>query len=161
MHVSLLQQVWLLKSHKASQQRHSAYSSEEKRQEKRREDYAFRHLMRSQVVYWAAQVNILVIEHVYPITSTFGLTEDQYLAAIHLLLKQLGQLGVLFILLEEDELLSNPVVGLELCGTNHDSVGVLQEVSSYRFYLLGPGGAPKQRLPVWSDLLQAQLCVSN
>ncbi len=103
----------------------------------------------------------MVIKHDYPVTSTFGLTEDQYLAAIHFLLKQLGQLGVLLILLEEDELLSNPMVGLQLCGTNHDSVGVLQEVSSYRFYLLGPGGAPKQRLPVWSDLLQVQLYVSN
>lgn len=104
---------------------------------------------------------MVVIEHDYPVTSTFGFTEHQYLAAVHLLLKQLSQLGVLLILLEEDEVLSNPMVGLQLCGTNHNSVGVLQEVSSYRFYFFGPCGAPKQRLPVGSDLLQAQLPVST
>jgi len=126
--VSLLQQGWLLKSHKAPKN---------------------------------GFLGIVVVEHDYPVTSTFGFTEDQYFAAIHFLLKQLGQLGVLLILLEEDELLSDPMVGLQLCGTNHDSVGVLQEVSSYCFYLFGPCGAPKQRLPVWSDLLQAQLDVSD
>lgn len=66
----------------------------------------------------------------YPITPTFGFTENQYLAAIHLLLEQLCQPRVLFILLEEDELLCYPVVGFQLSGADDNSIGVFQEVCS-------------------------------
>ena len=78
----------------------------------------------------------------YPITSTLCFTKNQYLAAVHLLLQQLSQPRVLFILLEEDELLRYPVIGFELSGANDNSVRVLQEVCSNCFHLLGPCGAP-------------------
>ena len=64
----------------------------------------------------------------YPITPSLGLTEDQDLAAIHFLLQELDQTGVLIAFLHKQELLRYPVVGFELCGTDDYPVGVPQKL---------------------------------
>ena len=92
----------------------------------------------------------------HPITATFGLTKHQDLAPIHLLFKQLSQPRVLLILLEEDELLRNSVVGLQLSGADDNPVGIPQKICTNGFYLLRPGGTPQQSLSVRTNLRTAQ-----
>lgn len=91
-------------------------------------------------------------EAAYRITATFRLAEDKHAAAIHFPLQQLEKAGVLLRLSHKLEGLLDHVVGLEVCGADGDLVGILQEVPRDALHLLGPGGAPQQRLPVWTDL---------
>lgn len=97
----------------------------------------------------------------YPITASLGLAEDQDLAAIHFLLQQLQQAGILVTLLQEDKVLRNSMVGFQLRGANCDSVGIPQEVCCNGLHLFWPGGTPQQTLPVWSNLQAARLCTQE
>ena len=88
----------------------------------------------------------------HPVTAALGLTKHQNLAPVHFLFKQFSQPGVLLILLKEDELLCNPVIGFQLSGADNNPVGIPQEIRTNGLNLFGPGGTPQQRLSVWSYL---------